>query len=424
MEGVNFYLLLELSIEPEEKREEVIISAINKKRSMWSAMMNHPTKKNEARGYLELIPEIKRVMVTDKIARKNEARLAREEIKKEKIRATEKIKNALNVILLKGYISIEEKEKIKTDYSVLGDVALNNLLAPYKICGKFNKKIDPVIYDRIRDNLRLIDKENLYKFLAISNKASFEEIRYSSNAIYEELRKITKKDSVVTAKGELQGFCDLVFKNRESREEYDKILKEEKLNSITYIIEICASKKYITKEESKAILRLVEKEGFTKVEARNFLLAFSIKNKISININENDNDNYIKKEKSETIKKNEFIDVSPEVSNVRITSGNGEIKALWTAPKEASSIMVWRVEGKIPTKAGDGLALKKVTKEGFIDDGLKAGMDYGYIICVVYNKNGKQVYSKGIKKFGITESPKNKEAIFKQYFCKLKRVLF
>ncbi len=72
MEKENFYLLLELRIDPPENDPKVITKALKEKQTQWSRYRNHPTKAIQAKRYIGLIPEIKKVMSDPKL-RKQEA---------------------------------------------------------------------------------------------------------------------------------------------------------------------------------------------------------------------------------------------------------------------------------------------------------------------------------------------------------------
>ena len=63
VKNINYYILLGLDIDPPEMREDKIREAINKKRVQWSSLVNHPTKKIEAKLNLELIPNIEKTLL-------------------------------------------------------------------------------------------------------------------------------------------------------------------------------------------------------------------------------------------------------------------------------------------------------------------------------------------------------------------------
>ncbi|KKH69002.1 hypothetical protein [Methanosarcina mazei] len=68
----NCYLLLELEFDPPVMDQAVIDQRIEEKAKFWSANSNHFKKGAEYRMYLEMLPEIKRIM-SDPVKRKREA---------------------------------------------------------------------------------------------------------------------------------------------------------------------------------------------------------------------------------------------------------------------------------------------------------------------------------------------------------------
>jgi len=58
----NFYILLELDLDPPEVDPAIIDSVIRKKQTEWSRLVNHPSKGLQAKKNMNLIPEIRRVV--------------------------------------------------------------------------------------------------------------------------------------------------------------------------------------------------------------------------------------------------------------------------------------------------------------------------------------------------------------------------
>lgn len=429
---VNFYLLLELPLNPPEENEEIILAAINKKRSLWSSMINHPTKKNEARQNLEMLPSIKAIMLEDKTKRQKEAKKAKDIKEKEILIKKNKLIKIVKIISLKGYISKEELKKIKNEFTELGENFINKAIGKVQVRDTFyneNNKLDSVIYNKIRDNLEIIGKDTLYEFLGLPENSSLEELKRSSKSVYESLRKITKKDSKVTARGELQGFCDIVFKDLKSKKEYDNKIKNDKLKDIEEIIEVCRSKRFITSEEFLGLIVLIKSRGFNEKECEEYLFNYCIKNRICVIYKEalSLNKNIYSSKESNVNKNNEVvqgnvlkkgeayieeIEIPPEVYDVKIKAGYKFIEVKYKAPVEAIGIKVWRKEGKLPKAYGDGFLLRNVTLTGFKDDNLKDNTDYGYLICVQYKDSGTILHSSGVCKYGVTDLSRDKHQEF------------
>ncbi len=111
MDRENYYLLLELSLEPAEKDINVIEDAIKKKQAQWSRYRNHPTKAIKSKQYIDMIPEIRRVM-SDPELRHKEAREAKEILKDNEKDKLEKIDRHIAILMSKGSVSKKETAKL------------------------------------------------------------------------------------------------------------------------------------------------------------------------------------------------------------------------------------------------------------------------------------------------------------------------
>jgi hypothetical protein len=117
MDRINFYQLLELQINPPENNAETIENAIKKKQSHWSRLRNHPTKGIQARHYISLLPEIRRVM-TDSKLRQEEAQAAVEELKKRLESIFKAVDRHIDLIGSKGEVLSEEIARIAARHEI------------------------------------------------------------------------------------------------------------------------------------------------------------------------------------------------------------------------------------------------------------------------------------------------------------------
>jgi curved DNA-binding protein CbpA len=81
MERDNFYIILDLSVDPPQMDSTKIEEAIKKKQTEWSRLRNHPTKGIKAQQYIGMISEIRNIMMNPKL-REMEAKSALEIIRK------------------------------------------------------------------------------------------------------------------------------------------------------------------------------------------------------------------------------------------------------------------------------------------------------------------------------------------------------
>ena len=117
MSRINFYQLLELRINPPESDAEVIESAIKKKQAEWSRLRNHPTKGTQARQYISLLTEIRRVMSAPP-QREKEARHALDLLKKKLEAKFKRIDSHVELLGCKGDISDTEISQLADFHKV------------------------------------------------------------------------------------------------------------------------------------------------------------------------------------------------------------------------------------------------------------------------------------------------------------------
>ena len=120
MERENYYLLLGLSVDPEEKDPQIIEEAIKRKQSQWSRDRNHPTKAIQSKQYIGLIPEIRRVM-TDNELREAEARNAKKALLKSEEAKFLKIDRHIEILMSKGSVTKKEVAELAKIHAVEED---------------------------------------------------------------------------------------------------------------------------------------------------------------------------------------------------------------------------------------------------------------------------------------------------------------
>ncbi|ADL51035.1 hypothetical protein [Clostridium cellulovorans] len=451
MKNLNYFTLLGLSFEPVEEDEEKIKKAIEVKRAYWSSMINHPSKSFEAKLFLEKLPEIQKIMLGNKEERLKyvkEAKIQRDKILRD---AKIRLSRTISVLSAKGYITYEEFESIVSRYPELGrSFVLAKTKIHLKEAPRKHSFVEPLLYKKIRVNLDILNITSLYNFLNMKNTATIVELQEANARIYEEIRRIGKKDMKATAKGELHGLCKIVFKTRSTKEEYDQILRKEKLNYIDEILDICAVKRVIYENEYSIIKEIIIEDGFLKEEAKDYILGYCIRNKVCLLVGEEINSKgYMEKNaeknqveatknKADGYKYNEdFIEVTKdpliykqnksnytkaenrgkentetqsykhEVYDVLTKVGDRYIKVYWKNPTIPHYIEVWKKEGDIPMFRGDGQLIAKTKAMEVIDYQVENGKTYGYLIKVIYTKDNKEYETEGRTCFDTPKAPKN-----------------
>ncbi|MBN1931088.1 MAG: DUF1566 domain-containing protein [Desulfobacterales bacterium] len=332
MERENFYQVLELSVNPPESDQKKIEEAIKKKQAEWSRYRNHPTKAVLAKHYIDLIPEIRRVML-DPSLRPNEARQAKiqfqnkvkqkylqidrhleirmskgfitdEEVfklaklhsvseKKIRDRINAKLKEKysridkqIEIRMSKGFIAEEEIAKLAKLHTMSEDEIRKRITCPikknYKVDSTQFHQLDKSIEKVIHANLKIVGKSSLYDFLGLSNSSSLEAIQKRTKEKETELLKIIKKDAVVTASGILVGQCIAVFKTQESRNAYNISIARSHLDELNSDIEVAGMDGKIRTEYFEALVKAAVKFGMDRDEACQYIKEYCREKKWNI----------------------------------------------------------------------------------------------------------------------------------------------
>ena len=153
MEIQNYYLLLDLTVDPPENNPKVINEAIEKKQAEWSRLRNHPTKATLAQKYIGMIPDIKKVMLDDK-QRKQEAENAREILEKQNEEKNAQIDRHLVLLHSKGAVQDKEIEGLAKRHGVSPKYIKSRLQKKQKAFA-VNLKIEELIQSGKTDEKQL-----------------------------------------------------------------------------------------------------------------------------------------------------------------------------------------------------------------------------------------------------------------------------
>ena len=324
MERENFYILLDLSVDPPEDDLQVIAKAIKDKQAIWSRQRNHPTKGVAAKNYISMLSEIRKVMkdpalrileadaavqiVFDKEKEKyseidkhislhmSKGYITEEEIFKlaaihridvNEIRSRtkaveddkfEKIDKQLKIRMPKGYITEAEISQLARIYSVEEEEIRSRTTCPVRkeafMEGDKIKPLDKSIEKIIKDNLKIVGAPSLYQFLNVSSGSSLEEIRKSIDINDGEIKKTGKKDARVTACDTLLGYCRTIFSSDESRYAYDMIFAQSCLAELNWSIDVAGSAGIIQAEYFDPLVKLAVDIGMEVAEAEQYILKY------------------------------------------------------------------------------------------------------------------------------------------------------
>lgn len=332
MKRKNFYLLLDLSLNPPESDPGVIEEAIKKKQAEWSRYRNHPTRALEAKHNIDLIPEIRKVMLTT-ASRLQEARDALALLEKKERKLFSDVDRHINMCLTKGYVTDEEIARLSKlhkmeaerlrrrvreveksrwhkldeeitqrtkkgfittmDIEVLAErhaVKVDDIRArvtcPINDDGlkalQHTKQLDPTIEKTINENLRIIGKTSLYDFLNLPENSDLKTLQKKAQEKKSEIQKTMKKDAVVTASLALIGHCIALFKSDEARQLYDMTRARSYLTLLNSDIDVAAMNGIIRMEYLDALINRAMDFGMTREEALEYVKSYCRKKKWKI----------------------------------------------------------------------------------------------------------------------------------------------
>jgi hypothetical protein len=317
-------LLLELPLEPPESDPEVIENTIRKKQSEWSRYRNHPTRGLEAKHYIDLIPEIRKVMGSE-TSRQEEAQNALKILQQEeqnrysdmdrhiriylskgymteeeisrlsqqhaideqqvrkrldiiKQNQLVQIDQALSQRMKKGFVTIRDIEELAERFSVKPDEIQQRVTCPINHNGlktiEKTKNLDPTIEKNINENLKIVGKSSLYEFLDLPENTDLKTLQERSREKKADIQKSMRKDAVVTASSALIGHCNAIFESGKSRLSYDMSRIRSCLTKLDADIDMAAMDGKIRAEYIDTLLERAVDFGMTHEEAKEYLQAY------------------------------------------------------------------------------------------------------------------------------------------------------
>ena len=239
----NWYVILELEFDPPVEDEQIIIEKIEEKSKFWAAHFNDFKMGAQYRSWHQNIPKIKKDMLGSNNIRKE---LASEAC----VVAYGTIDKFLRTIGRKGNITSDEGNKLSEKLKISVDVVKKRAKALgikwveginidfQSIYDKYYeaKPRNMATYDGMKQMLLSFGVDNLYDFLYMNttiknaNKLPYDTLRLK--AIEKKKTEFYKNDSVSGTGSKLCGQCDIIFKDNNNKELYDKYLEYMKRKSI------------------------------------------------------------------------------------------------------------------------------------------------------------------------------------------------
>ena len=325
MKRENYYIILDLSVDPPENDREAIEKAIQNKKVEWSRLRNHPTKGLQAQKFINMIPDIQKVMLDDSL-RKDEADAALEFLEQGRESKISEIDSHIDILMGKGYIArediirlseihgisqaeINERISAKQDAKFsrvdqliglrmgkgyileneLAKIAKKHSMDPDELRKRVRcpilkeekeaenlsiRPLDKSIEKTINDNLKIVTSKSLYDFLGVSENTELKQLQEKAAKKKKSLSAIGKKDAVVTAGLTLAGQCLTIFKTNETRIAYDVSRAKAKLASLDSDIHIAAINNKIRHEYFDALINRAIEFGMDRDEAAAYIQDF------------------------------------------------------------------------------------------------------------------------------------------------------
>ena len=162
----NFFILLNLPTT--ENNITKIDAVIKRKQTEWSKLRNHPTKGRMAQQYLDLIPEIKRVM-KDNHQRQAEAWEAEKLGEKNLKNQFKDLDEYIKILSAKGKVFEGEVYKLVQTFPMLSEMEIQRrikvpVVKEDRLKFKQTKQIDRTILKIITDSLMMLRKPHCMNF--------------------------------------------------------------------------------------------------------------------------------------------------------------------------------------------------------------------------------------------------------------------
>ena len=201
----NYYLLLDLSLDPPVRDKARIEAAIQKKLTEWNQGVNNPTKGLLYKSLASKVPEIKQALLTDDATR--DAIIA-EALKTVK----ENVAALLDAIAKAGSVTEAQVKEVCKKTPQLSEKTIRKMIkvpivektepvfkVPPKPADPPIKPTDNMTMDKFEKNLTVLGKKDIYDFLGCSHTSTPSAICGLADGELEKARKAPNKTAEVSA---------------------------------------------------------------------------------------------------------------------------------------------------------------------------------------------------------------------------------
>ncbi|MBE6385491.1 MAG: zinc ribbon domain-containing protein [Lentisphaerae bacterium] len=219
----NYYLLLELPLDPPVRDKAKLEAAINAKQAEWNKKLNSPLGVKFS-SYVAKLPAIKEALLRSDIQRDEVIAEA------EKIIMAE-IAETLDFIASSGFVTEAQLKDLCKRYPQYSEASLKKMIkvpvvssgtfkAPEKPADPPFKPVDSVLMGKIQSLLGGLSKSDIYDFLGCPRTTSSKEIcELASQAIAKV--QVGRKTPEASATQELAGLVKSIFAEKDGKAAYD-----------------------------------------------------------------------------------------------------------------------------------------------------------------------------------------------------------
>ncbi len=277
----NYYLSLELPLDPPVRDKASLEAAIQKKLTEWNQGVNNPTKGLLCKSLAAKVPEIKKALLSDDASR--------DAIIADALRIVKSsVAELLEAVAKSGSMTEAQVKEICKKMPQLSEKTIRAMIkvpivqdagstfkVPKKPADPPIKPTDNMQMDKFAKNLTVIHKKDIYDFLGCSRISTPAAICALADEELEKARKAPCKTAEVSARQELAGLITSYFKKADAKEAYDLALKtyigQKKLTEIFAIRCISKTIEWKSYKESIADCQAI---GMSQEEAEFFVYDF------------------------------------------------------------------------------------------------------------------------------------------------------
>lgn len=275
---INYYLILELSLDPPVRDKVRLEAAINDKLREWHNNVPNPKKGLWCEYLATKIPEIKNALLSDDATR--------DSVIEEALTITkEKLASLLEAVAKSGVVTKAQLKEICKEVPEFSEETIRKMIKVPIVETIFKippNPADPLItpmtddeMNQIKKNLKPLFKKNVYDFLECPRTSRPSTMCSLAKEELEKGIKAPKKTPEVSAKQALAGLIIKNFKDDNAKKAYDlALIKDERTEKLEKLFSIrCASKSidWISYQASIADCRAI---GMSQEEAEYFVYEF------------------------------------------------------------------------------------------------------------------------------------------------------